>query len=255
VVLRRALTLVTTLGLIAAPRAHAQGAPRVVGTSANAWFDVTSDVWVTPTLDLQAGGKIQRSELGARPQQMELRAGLLRSLGAKTKIGGGVLVAHNSPYGPFPARAPYGELRLWQQIQRDQHAGRFALGHRLRVEERWIQRPLGPVGDLAVDADVQYAMRLRYQLKATTPLGGAQAAHPLYALAYDEVLTSVGPHASPNAIDQNRAAVGLGLRWTTAMRGEASYVNQRILRADGRQLEHGHTLQLALVLTRLAPHR
>jgi hypothetical protein len=42
------------------------------------------------------------------------------------------------------------------------------------------------------------------------------------------------------------------VRWPPALRGEVGYLEQRIVRANGRQLEHGHTVQLALWLTRPA---
>jgi hypothetical protein len=239
---------------LAAPLA-AQPAPRKVGSSANAWFDVASDVWLTPVYDLQVGGKVQRAALGAAPQQSELRLGRQRSLGTRFRAGVGGMLVHNSPYGPFPAAAPFGERRLWQQVLHDQRAGRVALQHRYRFEERWIERPQLPVGGVAVAPDVAFGLRARYMLRATVPVGLATAAHAPYVVAYDELFKSVGPHASTNVVDQNRAYVGVGVRWSRALRGEAGYLNQRILRANGRQLEHGHTVQFALGVTRPAPRR
>lgn len=241
---------------LAAARAGAQQAPREVGSSANVWFDVSSDVWLTPVYDLQIGGRVQRAELGAAPQQAEIRVGLQRSVGRRFRVAGGGVLVHNSPYGPFPAPAPYGERRLWQHVLQDQRVGRVALQHRYRIEERWTVRPLLPRGaGGAAESDVVFALRARYQLKATVPLGPAKAAHAPYVAASDEALKSVGPHASSNLVDQNRAYVGVGVRWSSVLRGEAGYLNQRILRANGRQLEHGHTVQLSLGLTRLPPRR
>jgi hypothetical protein len=249
-----ALVTIAALAL-AAPTARAQGAARREGSSANAWFELTSDVWLTPAYDLQIAGKVQRAALGADPQEAELRVGVVHPLGPRFRVAAGGLVAHNSPYGPFPAAAPYGERRLWQYVLQDQRLGRVALQHRYRIEERWIDHPLPPVAGAEVDPDVAFSLRARYQLRATAPLGPATAAHPAYASAYDELLKSVGPHASTNVIDQNRVYAGVGVRWSRLVRAEAGYLNQRILRANGRQLEHGHTAQLALWLTRPAPHR
>jgi hypothetical protein len=243
--------------LAVAARVGAQPAPREVGSSANAWLDVGADVWLTPAYDLQVGGKVQRAELGASPQQAELRVGVLRPVGRRFRVAIGGLLARSSPYGPFPAAAPFGERRLWQHLLQDQRVGGVALQHRYRIEERWIERPRSPVaatGDAASgDPDVAFALRARYQLRATTPLGRGTGAHVPYAALYEEVLKSVGPHASTNLIDQNRAYAGVGMRWSSAVRTEVGYLNQWILRANGRQLEHGHTVQLSLGLTRLAP--
>jgi hypothetical protein len=245
---------------LAAPQARAQ--ERAVGSSANAWFDVTSDVWLTPTVGVQLGGKVQRAELGAAPQLAELRLGVARSFGRRFRLVAGGLLAHNSPYGPFPAAAPYGERRLWQYLLQDQRVGRVALQHRYRLEERWIERPVtgtgvGPAGadDDAPDPDVAFGLRARYRLQATLPLGAAGAARGPYVVVADELLKSVGPHASTALVDQNRALAGVGARWSPALKTELSFIEQRIVRANGRQLEHGHTVQLALWLTRPAPHR
>jgi hypothetical protein len=259
---RLPLAALTALALLplAAPRARAQ--ERAVGSSANAWFDVTSDVWLTPAYGVQLGGKVQRSEMGAAPQQTELRLGVERSFAGRFRVVAGGLLAHNSPYGPFPAAAPYGERRLWQYLVQEQRVGRVTLQHRYRFEERWIERPVAApaggagsgAGPAAADPDVAFALRARYRLQATTPLGPAvgRGGHAPYATLSDELLKSVGPHASTSLVDQNRAYAGLGVRWSPALRGEVGYLEQRIVRANGRQLEHGHTVQLALWLTRPA---
>jgi hypothetical protein len=251
---RPLLAALTPLALVAVA-VRAQPAPREVGSSANAWFDVTADLWLTPTYDLQLGGKVQRAELGAAPQLAELRLGLVRPVGRRVRVAAGGLLAHYSPYGPFPAAAPYGERRLWQYVLQEQTVGRVALQHRYRLEERWIARPQPPAAGVAGPADVAFGMRARYRLQATLPVGPAAATHAAYVAAYAELLKSVGPHASTTLVDQNRVYAGAGVRWSRALRAEAGYLEQRILRDDGRQLEHGHTVQLALWLTRPAPRR
>ena len=241
--------------LLATPAARAQegGIPREVGSSANAWLDVATDVWVTPDLAVQLGGKVQRAELGAAPQQAEIRLGLQRAVGRRVRVAAGGLLAHNSPYGPFPAAGPSNERRLWQHLLLDQRVGRVTLQHRARLEERWIERPQPLVDGVATDPDISFGLRARYRLQATTPLGSGTGAHAPYVAVYDELLKSVGPHASTSLIDQNRAYAGVGVRWSPAVRTELGYVEQRILRRNGRQLEHGHTLSLTLAFTRPAP--
>lgn len=248
-----ALALAAFAALALATRSRAQTAPRQVGSSANAWVDLGADVWLTPATGVQIGAKVQRARLGASPQQTELRAGLQRVVGHRFRVAAGGQVVHNSPYGPFPAAGAFGERRLWQHVLQDQRLGPVALQHRYRMEERWTDRPVRS-GSAGVP-DVVFSLRARYQLKATLPLGAAGASHPGYVSASEELFKSVGPHASSNLIDQNRAYVGLGVRWSRVLRGEVGYVEQRILRANGRQLEHGHTAQLSLGLTRPAARR
>jgi hypothetical protein len=232
-----------------------EGEPREVGSSANAWLDVASDVWLSPTLAVQLGGKVQRAELGAAPQQAELRLGLQRALGPRLRVAAGGLLAHNSPYGPFPAVGPSNERRLWQHLLVDHRLGRVTLQHRARLEERWLERPQPRTAGGVADPDVAFGLRARYRLQATTPLGLGAGPRAPYAAVYDELLKSVGPHASTSLVDQNRAYAGVGVRWSPAVRAEVGYLEQRILRKNGRQLEHGHTVSVTLALTRPARRR
>ena len=238
--------------LVAAHAANAQAAPREVRSSVNTWLDVATDLWLTTATDLQLGAKVQRADRGAAPQQVELRVGLQRPMGPRFRVAGGGVYVHNSPAGAFPAAAPYDERRLWQHVLQEQHLGRVALQHRYRLEERWIEHPPPSGVGVAGDPDVSFAMRARYQLRATTSLGHGARGHLPYVTAYDELLKSVGPHASRNVVDQNRAYAGVGVRWSRALRGELGYVNQRIVRANGQQLEHAHVVQLSLAFTREA---
>jgi hypothetical protein len=160
---------------------------------------------------------------------------------------GGTYV-HNSPYGPFPARAPFHEYRSWVQATIEQQLTHLTLAHRYRLEERWVERPSAS----GESGDVAFAWRMRYQFRSTIPLSAATHRRAPYLGLSDEVFLVAGPHAPANLLDQNRAYAGVGVRWSPALRAEIGYLNQAIVRADGHQVENNHTLQLTMNLTRAA---
>src|SRR5205085_7952807 len=127
------------------------------------------------------GAKLERAAFGANPEQLELRLGLQRTVSSRFRVAAGATMQHNSPYGPFPAVAPYGERRLWQHVIQDQRLGPVALQHRYRIEERWVEHPQPAVDGVTAASDMTFSLRARYQLRATTPLGNAKAAHVPYA--------------------------------------------------------------------------
>lgn len=72
------------------------------------------------------------------------------------------------------------------------------------------------------------------------------------AAVSDELFAAVADGARPLALTQNRMAVMLGYRTSTALRFEAGYVDQAVVPADGSPVERLHVLQLGLA-SRVAP--
>jgi Protein of unknown function (DUF2490) len=52
-------------------------------------------------------------------------------------IGYGYIVTY--PYGEQPIPSEFHEHRIWQTITVTQRIGRFYLGHRYRLEQRWLE--------------------------------------------------------------------------------------------------------------------
>jgi hypothetical protein len=240
-------TPLVVLALLAS-RTSAQST-RVTRAENNVWLTSTADVWVTPTWGAQAEVLYERSDLGAKPQAVELRLGAQHQLhsGARLAVGGTFI--HTSPYGPFPSRAPFQEYRAWEQATIDQRLGVVSLTHRYRLEERFIMRPVGDA------TDPTYTLRARYQLRASVPLTRPSARRSVYAAAWDEVFVGLGPHTPNNVLDQNRVFVGGGARWSPLLRTDLGYMNQVILRASGTQIENNHTVLLNFAVTRAARRR
>jgi hypothetical protein len=241
--------------LLLAPALGAQTTGRVVRSQANAWLVGSADLWATPAWGVQTELMYERSEFGAGPLQVEYRLGAQRLLRSGARLAFGGTYIHSSPYGPFAARVASHEYRTWIQATADQRVGILSLTHRYRFEDRWVERPLFDAAGARRPSDVSFAMRLRYQIRASLPLTRADARRPLYASLAEEPFIAVGPHTPLNILEQNRAYLGAGVRWSPALRTELGYLNQVIVRADGRQVEQNHTLQVTLGITRAAPRR
>lgn len=222
---------------------------RVVRSETNAWLDANADVWLTPRWGAQGQFLYERSDYGAEPMVVEARLGVQRRLSTFRLAVGGTYI-HTSPYGPFRGRGPTNESRAWEQLSLDGRLGHVALAHRVRLEERWLGRPQAA----GVAPDILFSLRARYQFRGTVPLTPS-AKRPLYAAGGDEIFVSFGAHGPAHPLDQNRAYLGAGVRWSPSLRTELGYLNQRIMRANGQQVENNHTAQLTLGYTRAARKR
>lgn len=120
------------------------------------------------------------------------------------------------------------EHRIWQQAVANQKAGKTAIAHRFRFEERFI--PRAKVTDNRLEADgYDQAFRFRYFIRSIFPLTSGQtfSSGPFLALQ-NEVFINTGNKTAVNgkAFDQNRLYGAVGYRFPGKMDIEAGYMNQ-----------------------------
>lgn len=256
---RRLATLLLLAGF-ATSSSHAQG--RRVVDNQHSWYAYFGEHAMAGRWSLWLDLHLRREGLGATWQQLLVRPGLTYRLGEHARLGAGYgyIVTHQYGDDPIPARFP--EHRAWQQLALTHDAGRVQFAQRYRLEQRWLgtmdttARADGG-GDRVTDW--QRRSRLRYQLRATLPLragGAAKAAGPTggptdaatgpYLTAFDELFIAVGRSGRVSVFDQNRAFVGVGWRWSARWRAEAGYMQQLVMRADGRSVEDNGTLTVSL---------
>lgn len=173
------------------------------------------------------------------------RLGIQRQLSKSLNLGGGYVFSINYPYGQPPA-TPFmqPEHRPYQQLVLKHHIGRVELAHRLRTEQRYRARMLGP--------DVQdgwtYSNRWRYQVRAFVPFKNRPIQKGDYYLtAGEEVFVEWGP-ATPNNFNQNRTFALLGHDFG-GTRLEAGYLNNIVGRTGAVNAEVNHNLFINVVST------
>jgi hypothetical protein len=159
--------------------------------------------------------------LGAEPQQLLLRPGIIRTIAPNVRVGAGYTYAATAPYGELPAPAPTREHRLWQDLRLTATYGRVSVTQRYRWEQRWI----ASVTDGATDA-FAYQQRARYMVRAQAPLGARTfRARPVTWYAQEELLMPVGHGGAAGRIGQNRFLVGFGLPVAPRQRLDVGYQN------------------------------
>jgi hypothetical protein len=139
------------------------------------------------------------------------------------------------------------EQRVWQQVLANQKAGRVAVAHRIRFEQRFIPRA-AVVGNAIEKDGYDQAFRFRYFIRnvfplTTTATGFSQG--PFLALQ-NEVFLNTGNKTAVNgkAFDQNRLYGAIGYRLKGKLDLEAGYLNQYI--STRNSFVNNHIVQLAL---------
>ena len=100
------------------------------------------------------------------------------------------------------------ENRIYQQFIHKQALSRFALQHRIRFEQRFIES--------------DFKMRFRYALAASIPLNAGGSPSRFNLSTYNEIFLNT----SDNAFDRNRIYAGIGYTFSTHLRSEVGLMNQ-----------------------------
>ncbi len=229
--------LLPAFALFASP---ARGQLRQTGENFNAWISTSSE--------LELGGKwgamydfsVRRSGPLDEMYAILGRGGITYAIHPSVRLAVGLGRSETWPYGEVPIAYRTPERRAWEQLQLTHTAGRVAIGHRYRLEQRW-QGHKDPPSD-----DVTHwvrSNRFRYQVRATVPLQGKTVdPHEWYFTGADEVFLNFGSNVQYNTFDQNRAALSLGYKFNTTIRLETGYMEQLALKSSGKQLEDNHTV-------------
>lgn len=210
----------------AAPASHGQLA-RLNDFHSLAWLTYVGDHKVAEKWAIHTEYQLRRVDWLRDPQQQLARLGAVRTLSARVKVSGGYTYFQSHRYGQYaevPGRATP-EHRLYEDVSLSDKLGRVGLGHRIRLEQRWLGDR-----DLSGNGPVQrweYQNRIRYQLEAELPLQGATIDDKeFYLTAFDEVFLGFGQNVGQNVFNQNRLSGGLGYQFTDAVKLELSYLYQ-----------------------------
>jgi hypothetical protein len=213
------------------------------------WMVYGGDHSVSNRIGVVFDSHLRLTADGDRTRQLLLRPGVSLALTDRVKVSGGytLMAARDDANDPLtPKRS---EHRAWASAQLAHDLGHLGLAHRVRAEHRWlpgvrVDQAGAPAGETYVTAE-----RLRYNLRATIPLAGTAAARWLTASVSEEVFASFGGYAGDMAVDQNRAAVSIGVRLGRALRMDVGYMLQSSADDDGRFTERNHVLQLTAIST------
>jgi hypothetical protein len=156
--------------------------------------------------------------------------------------GGRALTKHLTAWFGFEenwsvAGRTYEEARIWQQVIFVQPAGMWALSHRARIEERFV------------DGADRMVPRFRYSLRATRPFHsnsrwGAVLGTEIFLQLRDVYREQ---QLYPAGLDRDRAQVGISRRLTRAFAVEPSYILQFIKAPAPQSNRREHLIQVQVV--------
>jgi|GEM_PF-1850756 len=188
------------------------------GGPAVGWLKISSDAPLRGRWSLYSEVETRQGNAQLAGQYLG-RVGLRWHLGPAFSLTTGYVLAYNEAE-PSDPREPLPEHRLYQEVALADASGLLRVGHRLRVEERWL-RP-------APEANFAFAPRLRYQLRLVTPLrrGGKLPVGAFYLTAADEVFAGLGRRSNRSFLEENRLSGGLGYRLSRPTTIELVYLHQ-----------------------------
>lgn len=218
----------------------------------NAWLMFFANARFCERLGLYAEVQWRRNDYFDDPQQLLLRTGLNVYSKSGLNFTAGYCFVETYPYGEFPVKTRFPENRLWQQLQIRSVLIRTEWISRFRLEQRFSKLPVPVAGlsDEYAPGESVYTNRFRIMNRLSIPFRGKEIRdRSLYFSVYDELFINFGHNVEGNIFDQNRAYAALGYVVPRLGRIELGFMEQTLLKPDGRRLENNHTLQISLFST------
>ena len=231
--------------------ALAQPANRTIVNQGIVWGSYTANLKLTDriTLFLDAHFRTAQSQESGRfldMMQIMPRTHLEIKLKGKLTIAPlGFAYVENFKYGKQPASTINNEHRLYQQVAYSHNWGKTSIGHRLRIEERYIQEHDANGESLGF---TNHQVRARYRFMATRPIGKEKIEPKTYfTQAFYEGFISRGKKVTFEDIDQNRLFVGLGYQPIKGLNLSIGPFYQMLVKANGAKQENNLGLMFMAV--------
>lgn len=138
------------------------------------------------------------------------------------------------------------EHRIWEQFLINHKLKNIFVGHRFRLEQRFIAKSIVADDELEKDGSA-YANRFRYFIRAILPFKMQPVFKKgLFAALQNEVFLNFGNAATVNneTFDQNRLYRAVGYRLNTHFDLETGYPNQYV-NGRNKSFANNHVVQLA----------
>lgn len=183
-----------------------------------------------------------------QPMQFQARTGLEVHVSKQFSFMPlGYVYTWNPIYGKQPASYSNNEHRIFQQLQYTHKIGILNVGHRMRLEQRFIEVHSTNNGEVVYEGYTLYLNRLRYRLQVQIPINSKEIVPgTFYAHLYDELFLDFGANAIYNDPDQNRVFIGAGYKINSAAAIQAGYLDQLLIKLSGTKQEINQGFQIIL---------
>jgi hypothetical protein len=214
----------------------------------NSWYVFSGTHQVYRNFSLFTDAQIRRSGLIRNGQQLLLRTAIDYKLSDQISVAGGYAYVETYPYGEQPTLHQFNEHRLFEQLILKSKSGRLNFNHRYRLEQRFLERYVLGMDDKIIKGDNFYLNRFRYRLLCNIPLNkSSMENNTVFLSCTNEMFVNFGKEARFNLFDQNRAFIGMGYQINTNSNITLGYLNHRLIKSNGIDVEQNHTLQLGVV--------
>jgi len=243
------LKLLYTIALYHLGIAVAIGQPdgREVVDQSVEWFSITSGIELSKKLSLMVEGQARYAR-AFEPMQYQTRTALEVKLGERfALVPFGYVYTWNYLYGRQPTAFANHEHRLWQQLVYRHSFGKLRLDHRLRTEQRFIQRRTIDDNNVVYEGYSNRQFRARYRFQMRLPLNHPEIVPGTWFLGvYDEAFISWGKPVTFHEPDQNRIFTGVGYQFDTRFSALPGFYYQMLIKDNGLKQENNLGLQVML---------
>lgn len=181
----------------------------------------SSDFELSPKLSLSAEIQERINLVPYRQSQMFVKSQVSYELLKDFTLANGLAYYLNTPIDAGLSKSfKVPEIRLNHDFRYNHDLGSVELGHRIRMEERFIRKRSGDSllsGSRFVER-ISYLLSLEYKLRDSK-------SHDLYLKLSDGIYMNAGKWLAHNAFDQNRFYAGLNYQLLRNLTVELGYIN------------------------------
>ena len=226
--------------------AFAQENNSKVPSENNGWLVLLNNPKLSEKWGYTMEAQIRRSDFFLNPEQMLFRTGVDYYINSSTSVTAGYAFISTWPYGKLSKADVNNEQRLWQQVMMNSNTGKLFFNHRYRLEQRWVEKYMMKKDGLPVPDGHNYLNRFCYRLLMQIPLNKhTMEENTVFLAVSNEAFVNFG-NSKSNVFEQNRAYLGFGYRFSPNSSIQLGYLNQALLKDDGKMMANHHIIQLLL---------
>lgn len=203
------------------------------------WLMLLNNTKFNDKWGLQFDLQLRSADRWSHVRNVLIRPGVTYSLDKSNSIALGYLLTTTQTRLEGLPDYTLNEHRIWQQYIGTHKIKSVFASHRLRLEQRFIERH---------NADDIFAQRFRYFFRLIQPLQKTEASFTkgAFAALQNEVFFNIQnkDQLNKSVFDQNRLYAAAGYRFSKQFDVEAGYMNQTV--KGGQNNISNHIVQLAL---------
>jgi len=208
-------------------------------SQSSGWLFLLNNTKISEKWGMYADVQVRSADKWANVRNLLIRPGVTYYLNAKNEFTLGYLLNETFIHADGAPKNTLTEHRIWEQYLFKHKLGTVSASHRLRLEQRFIERNA---------PDNLFAQRFRYFFRFIIPLKkeAKNFERGVFVALQNELFFNVQHKNELNGklFDQNRAYGALGYRFSKRLDVEAGYMNQSIKGATNNTANN--IVQLAL---------